>query len=342
MHEYIFDLETVRLAVVLGVIVSTLFYERLHLTTGGAIVPGYLALFLPQPLFIVVTMAAGYVTFYLVNHVIAQRYILYGRVKFEVEILTSLILVALLAVAAAFALRLHPQMAALYGVGFIIPGIIAHDMKRQGPAKTSAAVLLNTAIVGVVIFIYHSLLRIAPWYRRAEVAPFDATSLAYPPDLLFPAVFASVLAGMLVFRWVGVRTGGFIMGAYWALVLSRPLDILFALVTGVGTYLFVTRFLMRHMLLFGRRKLSMMVLAGAIFAWSAEILIKIATDGEYLPWSGFHVITLFVPALFANDAHRQGIYRTVWGTGLTALAVFGLMNLVQAVRILLQVLPEGA
>ena len=46
------------LAVVLGVIVSMLFYERLHLTTGGAIVPGYLAVFLPQPLFIGVTLLA--------------------------------------------------------------------------------------------------------------------------------------------------------------------------------------------------------------------------------------------------------------------------------------------
>ena len=177
MHEYAFDLETVRLAVVLGVIVSMLFYERLHLTTGGAIVPGYLAVFLPQPLFIGVTLLAAYATFYVVNHLISRRWILYGRLKFEVEILVSLAIVGCLAVAAAFATELHPQMAALYGVGFVIPGIIAHDMKRQGLAKTSGAVLLNTAIVGMVIFIYHSLLRIAPWYERAEVPPFDTSSL---------------------------------------------------------------------------------------------------------------------------------------------------------------------
>lgn len=335
MHEYVFDLETVRLAVVLGVIVSMLFYERLHLTTGGAIVPGYLAVFLPRPLFIAVALGVAYATFHFVNHVLTRRVILYGRRKFEAEILTSLVLVAACTLAAGLLAGLRPEMAALYGIGFIIPGIIAHDMKRQGPARTLGAVLLNTAIVGLVIFIYHSLLHIAPGYRRAQAPAFDEASLGYPPDLLFPAVFASVAVGMLVFRHVGVRTGGFIMGAYWALVLLRPLDLAFALAVGALTYLFVTHVLMRHMLLFGRRKLSMMVLAGAVFAWGAELLIVAGTDGRWVPWSGFHVITLFVPALLANDAQRQGFCRTAWGAALTAVGVFGLMNLLQAARLAL-------
>ena len=152
-------------------------------------------------------------------------------------------------------------------------------------------------------------------------------------------MFASVLMAMVVFRVVKVRTGGFIMGAYWAMVLPRPLDVLFALGVGVATYLFVTRFLMHHMLLFGRRKLSMMVLAGAVFAWAAEIAVRAGTGAAYVPWSGFHVITLFVPALLANDAQRQGLPRALWGTGLTALAVFGLMNLLQAARVLLGMAP---
>lgn len=332
MHEYAFDIETVRLAVILGVIFSMLFYERLHLTTGGAIVPGYLAVFLPRPLFIVITIATAYLTYYFVNRVLARRYILYGRRKVEAEILVSLLLVSLWSVAAYYGMRWSARMVVLFGVGFIIPGILAHDMNRQGPHKTTLAVLMNTAVVGVVIFIYHSLIRIAPWYRRAEVPDFEKAGLGYPLDLLLPAVIVSVIVGVAVFRYLHLRTGGFIMGAYWALVLLRPLDVLFALLVGIATYLFVTRVLMRQMLLFGRRKMSMMVLVGAIFAWSAELLLQQSTGGAYVPWSGFHVITLFVPALFANDAQRQGLYRTVWGTAVTAVAVFSLMNLADAGR----------
>ena len=36
MHEYLFRPEVVRVALVVGVIVSMLFYERVQLTTGGS------------------------------------------------------------------------------------------------------------------------------------------------------------------------------------------------------------------------------------------------------------------------------------------------------------------
>jgi len=46
MHAYAYDTELVRIAIVLGVVVSMLFYDRYSVTTGGVIVSGYLALFL--------------------------------------------------------------------------------------------------------------------------------------------------------------------------------------------------------------------------------------------------------------------------------------------------------
>ncbi len=101
----------------------------------------------------------------------------------------------------------------------------------------------------------------------------------------------------------------------------------------VSTYLFVARVLMARMLIFGRRKLSMMILTAAIFAWAGEIAIRLLTTGAYVPWQGLHVITLMVPALLANDAQRQGLYRTLWGAGISALGVFTAMNLLQAARL---------
>ncbi len=62
MHEYFLRPEVVRVALVVGVVVSIVFYERVQLTTGGTIVPAYLAMFLAAPLFIVVTLLAGYLT----------------------------------------------------------------------------------------------------------------------------------------------------------------------------------------------------------------------------------------------------------------------------------------
>lgn len=330
MHDYLYDVSTVRVAIILGVVVTTLFYERTQLTTGGAIVPGYLSLFLVRPLYIVTTLVTSYLTYYVVNKLIAKRYILYGRRKFEIEILTTLALLALWFGAAHLVLRFSPRFSALYGIGFVIPAVIAHDAFRQGPGKTYLAILINVAIIGMVIYVFSSLHRISPWYDGEVVTGLGAGPFGYDTVLLLPAVVISVLAGMVVFRQLGLRTGGFVAGAYLALVALRPVDLLFVAAVSIGAYLFVTRFLMHHMLIFGRRKLGMMILVASILAWSGEFLLVTVTHERYIPWQGFHAITLMVPALLANDAQRQGIYRTLWGAGITAAAVFTAMNFLEA------------
>jgi hypothetical protein len=87
---------------------------------------------------------------------------------------------------------------------------------------------------------------------------------------------------------------------------------------------------MPRLLIFGRRKLSTMVLVGGIIAWTAEEAVIAVTGGEYVPWSGFTIMTLMAPALLANDAQRQGLERTLWGAGIATLGVYGTMNLLTA------------
>ncbi len=136
---------------------------------------------------------------------------------------------------------------------------------------------------------------------------------------------------MLVFARLGLRSGGFITGAYLALVGPRWPDLVFALAMAVITWFVVVHLLMPRLLLFGRRKLSTMVLVGAIVAWAGELAVVLLTDGTYVPWRGLTVITLMVPALLANDAQRQGWERTLWGATLTGTGTYALMNLVAAV-----------
>ena len=88
-------------------------------------------------------------------------------------------------------------------------------------------------------------------------------------------------------------------------------------------------YLARHILLFGRRKVAMMVLVGASIGWAAELAVMAASGGSYQPWSGFNAITLIVPGLLANDAERQGPERTVWGVTLATLVVLAGMGLLE-------------
>ncbi|PVY96363.1 poly-gamma-glutamate biosynthesis protein PgsC/CapC [Actinomycetospora cinnamomea] len=328
MHEYLVRPEVVRVALVVGVVISMLFYERVQLTTGGAIVPAYLALHLAAPLFIVTTIVGAYLTYVVVNVVLARRAILYGRRKFEIEVLVGLGVIMVATIVAGRLGALDPILFGLAGIGFLVPGILAHDMARQRPGRTVLAVLATTAVLGVVVFVYDSLLAIAP--LSPSTVPVLASVAGYDRDLLLVGVAVSVLIGMLVFAHVGVRSGGFITGAYLALLAPRWLDVLFTLVVAVATWAVVVHLLMPRLLIFGRRKLSTMVLVGAILAWSGELLVAWATGGDVLVWRGLTIMTLMAPALLANDAQRQGWEKTVWGAGLTALGVYGTMNLVSA------------
>lgn len=329
MHEYFFRPEVVRIALVVGVIVSIIFYERVQLTTGGAIVPAYLAMFLPAPIFILTTLLVAYLTYLLVSVVIAKRVILYGRRKFEVEVLVGLTLVTIGTLVAIRLGGVNPLLFGLTGIGFLVPGVLAHDMFRQRPRKTLMAVAATTGIVALIVFLFASLLEISPVGGAFSLPAFDHNT-GYPVQLLLGGVIASVLVGMVTFARLGLRSGGFVTGAYLAVVLPRPGDLLFAAAVAVITWFVVTRMVMPRLLIFGRRKLSTMVLIGSIIAWSSELGVVALTGGTFIPWRGFILMPLMVPALLANDAQRQGLERTLWGAAITTMGVYGSMNLLAA------------
>ncbi len=324
-----FTPEVMRITLVVGVILGMLFYERFQLTTGGAIVPPYLALAVVSPLSVVVTLVAGYATYLLVARVISRRVILYGRRKFEAELLIGLALVLLLTGAAWLAGKVDPAFAALTGVGFLIPGLIAHDMGRQRPQRTILAIAVTATFLVLFAYVLDAVLRVVAPPREGSIGDLSSTS-GFPPALLVVAVTASVLVGILAFSRFGLRSGGFITGAYVALVSTRWYDLVFVGVVAVLTWVVVVHMMMPRLLVFGRRKLATMLLVGSGVGWALEAVLIDSTDGSYVPMLGMTIATLMVPALVANDAQRQGWERTVWGVALSALGVLALTNLAAA------------
>lgn len=331
MREYLFSPDIVRLVFVVGVSVSVIFYERMQLTTGGAIVPAFLALALEYPVSLLSTLAAGYLTWLIVNKVIVRRKILYGRRKFEVELLVGLCLVGISIVIERAVGAFTNADAALSTVGFLVPGIIAHDMFRQKPLRTTAAIGANVVILGCLELVFASALPVF----GAHVRPVRALAAAtgFDRHLLLPTIAISVLISMLLFTTLSVRCGGFIGAAYMAFMLPRWGDVL--IVAGVAflTWLVVVKIMMPRMLIFGRRKLSTMVLMAALIGWGADICVRLATDGHFEPGTGLPIMSLMVPALIANDAQRQGWARTVLGVGMATAGVAGLANLLAAVLV---------
>lgn len=336
MHSYLFDTELVRIAILLGVIVSMLCYNKYGVTTGGAIVPGYLALFVPQPSHIVITLLLAIVTYQITQKFLRPRFMLWGRQLFEAEIVVTLLLqctwIAVLVLLKPFG----QNTVLMYGIGFLIPGIIAHDMGRQGVRATLAAAVICMLIVFGSLTLLDSVRTIfaLPLQDASMVYHAKMLEFAYPIDWLPVAVVCSVLTSIAMFRLrffdVGdladsPRSGGFVTAGYLALFIERLPDLVFILVCSILTYLIVTQFLMRIALLFGRSKMAAMFLTAMIITWLIELLIA-RSGSTYIPWVGFSAITPTIVALLANDSQRQGIRKTLLGAGLSTLLVLSMVS----------------
>ncbi|MCK4305845.1 MAG: poly-gamma-glutamate biosynthesis protein PgsC [Candidatus Eisenbacteria sp.] len=146
-------------AIGLGLITSLLFSEALGLTAGGLIVPGYIALYLDNPMRIIGTLLAGIVTMVIVR-AIGRIILLYGRrtmvfcviVGFLVGYSTRFLLIVDTGV----------QASLIQAIGYIIPGLIAYWMVRQGVVETICTLLMSSIIVRLVLILVHGGNMISP------------------------------------------------------------------------------------------------------------------------------------------------------------------------------------
>lgn len=139
-------------SIVISIVLGFLFGELTGWLTGGLVVPGYLALYVDQPLRVVMTYAAGALAFLSVK-LLANVTVLFGRRRFMACILAGICAGALLDLLTGM---LPPSGSDLRAIGYVVPGLIANDTWKQGPVKTLLASLAVTlATRAVLILIMH-------------------------------------------------------------------------------------------------------------------------------------------------------------------------------------------
>lgn len=128
----------------LGLLLSLAFIGLTGVYPGGIIVPSYLVLFLSEPLRLAGTLGGAVLTWG-VFLVASRRLILFGRRRF----------VFLICVGGLFALvgqtllpPLFPASAEFAVIGWVIPGLIANHMERQGVVVTTASLVVVTVLLG--------------------------------------------------------------------------------------------------------------------------------------------------------------------------------------------------
>ncbi|MDD2446326.1 MAG: poly-gamma-glutamate biosynthesis protein PgsC [Tissierellia bacterium] len=133
--------------IILGVIISIIYYEITEVSPGGIIVPGYIALYLNQPDRILATILLSIITLAIVN-ILSKHIIIYGKRRFGITIITSLMLSQSIQKAISF--FSFSLLFATTSIGFVIPGLIAQDVNKQGILKTLTSMIFVAIIVRLI------------------------------------------------------------------------------------------------------------------------------------------------------------------------------------------------
>jgi poly-gamma-glutamate biosynthesis protein PgsC/CapC len=128
----------------IGLLVAVLYVEVFGVYPGGIIVPAYIALYLDQPLRVIVTVVIA-ILCVLVYRILSTSVILFGKRRF----VTFLFIGAVLAqVWSLLFPQLFPESFGLRAIGWLIPGLLANNLEKQRFLPTLAS------LVSVAVFTY--------------------------------------------------------------------------------------------------------------------------------------------------------------------------------------------
>lgn len=140
------------LSIGIGLVISLIFAEAFGLAAGGLVVPGYIALYLNQPMQLIGTLACAVAAF-LTLKLVSNYALIYGRRR--------LVLVILFGFIYGFLLQYFLQQGVLPGlwgfdpIGFIIPGLMAYWMEKQGVLETVTTLLIASTLVRLILIIFN-------------------------------------------------------------------------------------------------------------------------------------------------------------------------------------------
>jgi gamma-polyglutamate biosynthesis protein CapC len=139
-------------AIGIGLVVSLVFSETLGLAAGGMVVPGYIALNLRDPSRVLMTLLLG-LTAFLVVRLLSNFLILFGRRRTVVILLVGFMLGAFFK--NFMTIELAGEPIELAAIGFIIPGLVAMWIDRQGIVETTTTLITSGVIVKLILIVIY-------------------------------------------------------------------------------------------------------------------------------------------------------------------------------------------
>ena len=142
-----YDHDTFCLAI--GMLIGMIYYSRTGWACGGIITPGVVAIYISDPVKVLMSLAVGLVVWGVLEGLV-RLFGIYGRQR--------------LVTAMFVALALRYPMVSVWGgaslwLGWVVPGLIGADMQRQGIVTTVGAVVSTSIATAMCIQLLQSMLQ---------------------------------------------------------------------------------------------------------------------------------------------------------------------------------------
>ncbi len=132
----------------LGMLASFFLTETIGVAAGGIVVPGYFALTLNEPVRVVGTLLVSFATLLIVK-LVGRFMLVFGRRMLLLGVLVGYLL--------GYVTKIVPHLTVgsahfdVSVIGYVIPGLVAYWMNRQGILETVATMLVAAVLTRLVI-----------------------------------------------------------------------------------------------------------------------------------------------------------------------------------------------
>jgi gamma-polyglutamate biosynthesis protein CapC len=143
------------LTLIIGIMVSLALVELTGITAGAIIAPGYIALLLDQPQALIGVLIAVVGTHVIVS-LLSPWLFLYGTRRLAVSVLVGLVLATALAYVRG---EFVSESLIWAGLGYVVPGLIAHQWYRQGFLSTAIGLAIAAPLTRALALIAAAVLQ---------------------------------------------------------------------------------------------------------------------------------------------------------------------------------------
>ncbi len=143
----IIPLEFIRVAFIVGILLGFYFATKYKISSGGIIVPGYIAYLISKPSTIPLIFVISILTYIIMEYFYKKYMIIYGRKKFMLNVITGALFSFFID---AYLREINSGLIELPLIGMVTPGIIANEFERGGGVFKT---LFTTLILAIITYL---------------------------------------------------------------------------------------------------------------------------------------------------------------------------------------------